>query len=886
MVAAPNIAAVRNCLLRIGYDNSWCHESLTLSNGKAVPLVAFSGQPFDARTACVSAIAGNSHNNDAVAALRSVAAPVTIVAGSETYEVWRQGEAQPFQLDVLESGQLDNYFDRNRDSLNPSALYRAKVWGRFEGRQLAFVDVGLLPLLESEAGERITALIVGVVRDVQHSLGWKSPTTEQGQWLLKSVFWLLAAKILQDKHVERFVRMDVQDIDTVFERVAQHYRAPQNNGGRLGKRRREVLAHAALRIKMFSSLRLLSTESLGYVYESALVDRAARQSLGTHSTPAWLVDYMIGRLRSRIEAMPVEGRRVFEPACGHAGFLIGGLRLLSELRPHDHYEDRKSYLRKRLRGVEIDVFAIEIARLSLTLADVPNPNGWALTHADMFEGGTLAEESAAASIVLSNPPFERFDVSSRENDWQYNKASETFRRVVEHLPLGGVLGFIVPHNFLVSSQDSELRRMFSSQYEIAEISVFADRVFRCGAPESAILIAQRCRNADSARVLYQRVRETEIDQFKHTYQPSSTELLSQATLTAGKDASFFVPELSALWESLQRLPRLAESVEIGKGLEHKSSHSLPKGVVTMSEVLRRGLVAGFSGWTAGVMLHGLPREVWLNIDESVVRRPLSGTTVGRAQVVVNYARVSRGPWCLKALIDERGHAATSRFLIVRPREGTMSLQVLWALLNSPLGNAYMHTHSTKRDMLGGTLEDLPVPILGADAHAALEQAVNRYLLAARTYVTGADAQADLFSQRSTDGTSSETLRNLLWQIDAQVLQLYELPPELEQRLLHLFAGAERGGVPFEQHEYFPKRFTLLSRLSDLLRILTSWDAISEHKEHLVDQKLQRKASPDELRELRELQRLTSARRELYAPLPLEAVEQVKADLVRRGIWKD
>ena len=33
-----------------------------------------------------------------------------------------------------------------------------------------------------------------------------------------------------------------------------------------------------------------------------------------------------------------------------------------------------------------DPFALEIARLSLTLADVPNPNGWALTEADMFSG--------------------------------------------------------------------------------------------------------------------------------------------------------------------------------------------------------------------------------------------------------------------------------------------------------------------------------------------------------------------------------------------------------------------------------------------------------------------------------------------------------------------
>ena len=57
------------------------------------------------------------------------------------------------------------------------------------------------------------------------------------------------------------------------------------------------------------------------------------------------------------------------------------MRLLSELLPANWREPRRDYLRKRLRGVESDPFALEIARLSLTLADVPNPNGWALAEA-------------------------------------------------------------------------------------------------------------------------------------------------------------------------------------------------------------------------------------------------------------------------------------------------------------------------------------------------------------------------------------------------------------------------------------------------------------------------------------------------------------------------
>ena len=891
MVAVAALAPVKRNLVRIGYAESWFHENLPLANGGTVPLVAFSGQPFDARTACVSAApAANGVDDDSiiVETLRSAAAPISIIARGDRYDVWRHEEKKPRYLDRIDSHQLENYFERNRAELAPSAIYRAKVWGRFESRQLAFVDAGLLPLIESEVGASITALIVNLVHEVRSSLRWKTPTEEQGRWLLKSVFWLLAAKILQDKRVERFIRLELQDVETVFERVAQHYRSPttRSSDRPLGQDRRAALENAARQIATFANLRLLSTESLGYVYESTLVDKATRQSLGTHSTPAWMVDYMIGRIRDRVEAMSVADRRVFEPACGHAGFLIGGLRLLSELRPPDYHEDRKSYLRQRLCGVEIDAFAVEIARLSLTLADVPHPNGWALENADMFAGETLQKEAARATVVLSNPPFEKFGTGERGDDWQHGKASETLRRVATHLPEGGVLGFIVPHNFLVSENDAKLRSMLSKQYEIAELSLFADRVFRCGSPEPVVLIAQRCRTTDKAQVLYQRIRESEIDEFKHTYTPSSVEHVEQAALSSNDDASFFVPELADVWSELASLPRLGEYATLGQGVQHKGKHSLSKDTITTSGTKRPGFVRGFARWSDDVMLHGLPKERWLNLDEAVIRRPLHGTLVGKAQLLVNYGRVSRGPWCLKALMDLDGHAVTTRFLVVRLRDPALSMAVLWAILNSPLANAFMHTHSTKRDMLGRSLERLPFPKIDASESQALEKAVEHYFEVARRYVANTGTQAELFDRPDPNRPTADELRNLMWAIDAKVLSLYALQANSEQRLLHLFAGATRGGVPFEQHEYFPRHYTSLSRLADLVRIVGDWEAITNTKKTIIDKKLARNATEQELLELRELQRLTSARRDLYAPLPMAALERVQADLERKGLWRN
>ncbi len=76
----------------------------------------------------------------------------------------------------------------------------------------------------------------------------------------------------------------------------------------------------------------------------------------------------------------MSARNVFEPACGHGAFLVSAMRLLVELSPEsERTPDRRGpYLRKRLHGIDVDAFALELARLSLTLTDIPNPNGWDL----------------------------------------------------------------------------------------------------------------------------------------------------------------------------------------------------------------------------------------------------------------------------------------------------------------------------------------------------------------------------------------------------------------------------------------------------------------------------------------------------------------------------
>jgi hypothetical protein len=70
-----------------------------------------------------------------------------------------------------------------------------------------------MPLVEEEAGQKLTKLIERTISGAKRSLQWVDVSDEDGRWLLKAVFWLLAAKILHDKEVPGFVRLNLVNVE-------------------------------------------------------------------------------------------------------------------------------------------------------------------------------------------------------------------------------------------------------------------------------------------------------------------------------------------------------------------------------------------------------------------------------------------------------------------------------------------------------------------------------------------------------------------------------------------------------------------------------------------------------------------------------------------------
>ena len=785
-----------------------------------VPLAGFAHQTYDARSACVAGVdadllSGQSFE-ELVTSYRGLGAPVLFTCCREELQWWSFTTQRPTLEDKVSADKVANFFDAHCKEFAPESIYRAKTLGRLDHQyQLPFVHLGLMPLFEHEMGDHLSKLIRGMCDALHSELGKPDIDEELGRWLFQSVFRLLAAKILTDKKVSEFSDLNLDDVSETLRKVHNHYNAEQALE-KITQRQERGLKAAAKLLKNFGSLRHLTIESLAYVYENALITKDIRKALGIHATPSYLVDYIVWQLFDWIRDIPQKERIVLELTCGHAPFLVSAARLLREMIVEDNPKKRHDYLKDHLIGIEVDSFAREIGRLSLTLADVPNPNGWQLVPANVYKGQVLLDAARKATILLCNPPFQDFttEEQARYKDegvkfHYFNKAAEVLARTLPYMPIGSVFGLILPQGFLHSSSLAPLRQLIVKQFELSEICTLPENVFFSAKHKSVVLLGRKRNGAKgtfvfSNKIRFRRVQKWQLHRFRESYQ-APTEEISQSEFNIPPIYDFRLQLLHEVWKYCQSFSCLIKVAKAGRGLEYKtepkkeetynSEKHLPPNAQTISNRRFAGSVRGYDKFARDIKLTETPELFWMNLAREVISRPRWGTEAEIPQVLLNSLRVGYGPWRLKALIDSKGYPVTTRYIVVRPKTKEWSLKVLWAILNSPLANAYAYCHSLERNNQTGMIRNLPVPDCDSYSLRRLANLVQDYF--------------DLYDSRGkilmSEVDAKEAERRML-AIDAEVMRLYDLPPKLERQVLDLFAGWERKGVDFKLTRYFPKDF--------------------------------------------------------------------------------
>ncbi len=810
--SAHSAAALRPLLEECGYSGTRLAVEFRVGDD-VFPLVGFASKPWDFDSACIAVMVAIDKPEDAVKKCRQLGAPIVWVCRNGTVEWWTQHGTTPTPFDSRPVGQFDSLVQQYRVDLLPENVYRAKTLGRLPGaKQLSFVDVGLMPLLRAEAGKKLGTLVEDMTRATLRGLGRSNPSKAMVRDVFTRVFRLLAGKILKDKNADGFGAMDLQDTGTVLSAVAKHYNAAELYRV-LSPKWKTALKGASDLVSAYGNVRVVSPETLAYVYEHTLVNKELRKKLGIHATPPYLVDYIVWQLYDWVREIPAENRHVFEPACGHAPFLLATMRMLrlemqgaTDRRIHD-------YLKAHIHGVEIDDFALEIARLSLTLADIPNPNGWDLRVEDMYASGILADEAAKCAIMLSNPPYERFKEADRGRyrktgfAVRHSKAVELLDRTLKQLSPGAVFGVVVPQGVLHSTEAREVCALLLGDFEIREICLFADKVFEEGDAETAVILGRRhttSKVAHPSHIRFRRVREDSIARFAENYATDAENLVPLDELGKDSEKSLRAPDLPEVWRYLSPNPILKTVASVGQGFSFAHKGLIDEARRSIEPRPADAVPAYLTGVNA-LSIWQLPEEVWLSPSRTPVLTWRSGTYTGMPQVLLNYSPVMRGPWRIKALLDEGGHAVTNTYTTIRPCEEGPPAIFLWALLNSPLANAYVYCNALKRHIYDSLIASLPLPQQWQDRVAAVATAAQMYIRCV--------AEPQSFQLQ---GENETPVREALLNMDAAVMQAYGLPVQLERAVLDLFClpstnrqRRRRKGVGCIFGDYFPPDFKSL-----------------------------------------------------------------------------
>ena len=288
-----------------------------------------------------------------------------------------------------------------------------------------------------------------------------------------------------------------------------------------------------------------------------------------------------------------------------------------------------------------------------------------------------------------------------------------------------------------------------------------------------------------------------------------------------------VPDGSVL-DYLNSNPRLRDIADVHGGIERNISLKGNRTIFISSEP-KPGFHKGLDKVPTKIEPYYAQGFIYLNMDKRYRRTCAHSLPWNEPKVIVNRHIISRGPWRIVAFPDSSGLVCYQNFIGVWPKTG-VNIQVLSALVNSPLANAALFVKQDKRDNRINTLEQIAIPFLKSLAEERISHLVRSYIKLRSGIKKGASPKAAI-----------QQCVQILMEIDALILKAYDLPPRLERKLLEFFRGYRRP-VPFDFPNYYPEDFSPCIPLhkylkmdlkqasaGELLKRITPFDSEEMHK---------------------------------------------------------
>ncbi|MCA6377416.1 MAG: N-6 DNA methylase [Cytophagales bacterium] len=409
---------------------------------------------------------------------------------------------------------------------------------------------------------------------------------------------------------------------------------------------------------------VLSVEILGSAYEQFLgkvirIDKAHRAHIeekpevrkagGVYYTPQYVVEYIVkntvGKLIEGKTPKEISKIKIVDPACGSGSFLIGAYQYLLDwhknyytdngkiskgtkgnpLTPEGNLttSEKKRILLNNIFGVDIDVNAVEVTKLSLLLKcmegetqasiasqlrlfnervlptlDENIKSGNSLIDTDFYDtqldfgeekkikpfnwrnGFPEIFKQGGFDIVIGNPPYFSLDIVSDEQKNYYEKRYSSFAtrqsniyfffiaKSYDLLKEDGRISFINERYYFNSKNAEKFRRFVLSNYQVEQIVDFKNiQIFDGVNTLTVINTFKKSKSRGDINVIQFEQEVRKLDEYKilesHLYKSFE---ISQKNISAS-DWTFNDTRLTKLQAKLDKQVPLDELVKMGQGIK-------------------------------------------------------------------------------------------------------------------------------------------------------------------------------------------------------------------------------------------------------------------------------------------------------------------------------
>jgi len=299
----------------------------------------------------------------------------------------------------------------------------------------------------------------------------------------------------------------------------------------------------------------MPADVLGTVYENYLnykltqskkgvnveKDVKKRKEQGIFYTPTFVVDYIVkNALKPALDncksIADIKKIKVLDPACGSGSFLIRALETIAEKYKEFGIDGsvKRQIILENLFGVDLDMQAVEIARLNLLINsldskeilpkldnNIKNGNSLKFNWKEEFSG---VFKQGGFDVIIGNPPYIKEFVNREafnglhDNPYYQGKMDlwTMFACIsIDLLKENGVMGFIAPNNWVTNAGASIMRNKILTNGELKTFIDFGDyKVFQAAGIQTMIYIFEKQKPSKKYEIDYWRVNDKNISEEK------------------------------------------------------------------------------------------------------------------------------------------------------------------------------------------------------------------------------------------------------------------------------------------------------------------------------------------------------------------------------------